>query len=139
MGADLQARKENVMADVNRGNRPLSPHLTIYRPQLTSITSILTRITGNALLLAAMLAVWWFVAAATGPEAYARADAVITSWFGKLVMLGSIWALWYHSLAGIRHLIWDTVRMLEITQAEKLGWGVIAGSFVLTALTVAVL
>lgn len=127
------------MADVNRGNRPLSPHLSIYRPQLTSITSILTRLTGNALLVGALLAVWWFAAAATGPEAYARADGVITSWFGKLVMLGSIWALWYHSLAGIRHLIWDTGRMLEITQAEKLGWAVIVGSVLLTALTVALL
>jgi len=127
------------MADVNRGNRPLSPHLTIYRPQLTSITSILTRLTGNALLIGALLSVWWFVAAASGAESYARADAVITSWFGKLVMLGSIWALWYHSLAGIRHLIWDSGRMLEITQAEKLGWAVIVGSVLLTALTVAVL
>jgi succinate dehydrogenase / fumarate reductase cytochrome b subunit len=56
------------MADVNRGNRPLSPHLTIYRPQVTSITSILTRITGNAMLLAALWIVWWFLAAATSPE-----------------------------------------------------------------------
>ena len=56
------------MADVNRGNRPLSPHLQVYRPQLTSITSILTRITGNALLLAALLSVWWLLGAASGPE-----------------------------------------------------------------------
>ena len=56
------------MADVNRGNRPLSPHLTIYRPQLTSMTSILTRITGNAMLVAALLIVWWFLAAATSAQ-----------------------------------------------------------------------
>ena len=73
------------MADVNRGNRPLSPHLTIYRPQMTSMTSIFVRITGNALIVAALLVVWWFVAAAAGPDAYATADAVITSWFGNLV------------------------------------------------------
>jgi succinate dehydrogenase / fumarate reductase cytochrome b subunit len=127
------------MADVNRGNRPLSPHLSIYRPQLTSVTSILTRITGNALLLGALLIVWWFIAAATGPVAFARADAVITSWFGKLVMLGSIWALWYHSLAGIRHLIWDAGHMLEIGRAEMLGWAVVIGSVVLTVITVAIL
>ena len=69
--AATQARtpdKDDAMADVNRGNRPLSPHITIYRPQITSITSILTRITGNALLLGALLMVWWFLAAATGPE-----------------------------------------------------------------------
>lgn len=126
------------MADVNRGNRPLSPHLQVYRPQLTSITSILTRITGNALIIGALLVVWWFIAAATSPEYFALANGVITSWFGDLVMLGSVWALWYHSLAGIRHLIWDSGRGLEIETAEKLGWAVIIGSFVLTALTVAV-
>ncbi|WP_135507317.1 succinate dehydrogenase, cytochrome b556 subunit [Roseovarius aestuariivivens] len=124
------------MADVNRGNRPLSPHLTVYRPQLTSMTSILTRITGNALILAALLTVWWFLAAATSEEYYATADAVITSWFGDLVMLGSLWALWYHTLAGIRHLIWDNAMMLEVETAEKLGWGVIGGSIMLTIITV---
>lgn len=123
------------MADVNRGNRPLSPHLTIYRPQMTTISSIFTRITGNALLVAALLVVWWFLAAATSPEAFARADGVITSWFGTLVMVLSLWALWYHSLAGLRHLVWDTGRGLDIETAEKMGWGVFGGSAVLTILT----
>ena len=127
------------MADVNRGNRPLSPHLTIYRPQLTSMTSIFTRITGNALLVGALLIVWWFIAAATGPEAYARANGFLTSWFGDLVMFGSVAALWYHTLAGIRHLIWDSVHMLEVEQGEKLGLAAIAGAIVLTILTVIVL
>jgi len=127
------------MADVNRGNRPLSPHMTIYRWPVTAITSILTRITGNALLVGGLLAVWWFVAAASGPDAYAVADAVITSWFGKLVLLGSIWAIWYHTLAGLRHLVWDAVYLLDVAVAEKLSWGVIAGSLVLTVITVAVL
>lgn len=123
------------MADVNRGDRPLSPHLTIYRPQLTSVTSILTRITGNALLLAALLAVWWFLAAATSADYFTTADAVITSWFGDLVMFLSLWALWYHLLAGIRHLIWDNAMMLEVEAAEMLGWICIGGSVVLTILT----
>lgn len=127
------------MADVNRGNRPLSPHLTIYRPQLTSITSILVRITGNALVVAALLVVWWFLAAASSPEYFALADAVITSWFGDLVMFLSLWALWYHTLGGFRHLIWDNAMMLEIETAEKLGWGVIGGSVVLTILTALVI
>lgn len=123
------------MADVNRGNRPLSPHLQIYRLPLTAITSILTRITGNALLVGALLLVWWLLAAATGPEAYAVANAVVTSWLGKLVLIGSLWALYYHGLAGIRHLVWDMGWGLDIATAEKLGWGVIAGSAVLTVLT----
>ena len=124
------------MADVNRGNRPLSPHLTIYRPQLTSITSILTRITGNALLLGALLTVWWFLAAASGPDYFATVDGIVTSFLGDLIMFGSLWALWYHLLAGIRHLIWDNAMMMEIETAEKLGWAVIGGSVILTILTV---
>ena len=123
------------MADVNRGNRPLSPHLSIYRPQLTSVTSILTRITGNALLLASLMIVWWFLAAAISPEYFAFADWMITSMLGDLIMILSVWALWYHALAGIRHLIWDNAMMLDIPTAEKLGWAVVVGSFVLTVLT----
>ena len=127
------------MADVNRGNRPLSPHLMIYRPQLTSISSILVRITGNAMIIASVMIVWWLFAAATSAEYFALVDGVMTSWFGKMVMLGSIWALWYHTLGGVRHLIWDNAIALDIPTAEKLGWAVIIGSFVLTAITVAVL
>lgn len=123
------------MADVNRGNRPLSPHLTVYRPQLTSMTSILTRITGNALIVAALLIVWWFLAAATSPGYFQTADRVITSWFGDLVMALSVLGLWYHTLAGIRHLVWDTGRALDVPTAEKLGIGCLGGSVVLTILT----
>lgn len=123
------------MADVNRGKRPLSPHLQIYRPQLTSITSILTRITGNALIIASVLIVWWFLAAATSERFFDLANAVLTSWFGDLVMTGSLWALWYHTLAGVRHLIWDNAMGLDIPTAEKMGWAVVIGSFVLTLLT----
>lgn len=127
------------MADVNRGNRPLSPHLSIYRPQLNSITSILTRITGNALLVAALLIVWWFIAAATSPGYYAFVDGLLTSWLGNLIMVLSLWGLWYHTLAGIRHLIWDNARMLDIASADRLSWIVIGGSVLLTLLTVIVI
>src|SRR6056297_1688206 len=123
------------MADVNRGNRPLSPHVQIYRPQYTSITSIFTRITGNALLVGTILVVWWLLAAATGPDAFATANGVLTSWLGDIVLTLSLWALWYHTLAGVRHLIWDTGRGLELDQAEKLAYAVIGGSVVLTLLT----
>ncbi len=123
------------MADVNRGNRPLSPHLTIYRLPITAITSILTRITGNALLVAALMTVWWFLAAASGPEYYDFANAVITSWFGDLVMGLSVLGLWYHTLAGVRHLIWDQVIALDIKTAESLSWAVVIGSLALTVLT----
>ena len=127
------------MADVNRGNRPLSPHISIYRPQLTSISSILTRITGNALVLGAVLVVWWLLAASTSPGYFALADWMITSWLGDVVMVLSLWALWYHALAGVRHLIWDSGRGLEMAVAERLGWAAIIGSLVLTVLTLVVI
>ncbi len=127
------------MADVNRGKRPLSPHLTIYRPQLTSITSILTRITGNALLFGSLLIVWWLLAAAMSAEAFAVADWAITSIWGKVIMLGSIWALWYHTLAGVRHLIWDNAVGLDLEVAYTLGWIVVIGSAVMTIVTITLL
>jgi succinate dehydrogenase / fumarate reductase cytochrome b subunit len=124
------------MADVNRGNRPLSPHLTIYRPQMTSISSIFVRITGNALLAATLLLIAWLLAASTSAAAFEWVQCVITSWFGDLVFLLSLWALWYHMLGGLRHLIWDTGRGLELKTAERMGWMMIIGSLLLTAYTV---
>lgn len=124
------------MADAKRVERPLSPHLQIYRPQLTAITSILTRITGNALIVGVILAVWWLLAAATSPGYFAVANAVVTSWFGDLVFAGSALAVWYHFLAGLRHLYFDAGHGLEIKTAEKLGWVCIIGSVVLTVLTI---
>lgn len=127
------------MADVNRGNRPLSPHLQIYRPQLTSMTSILNRITGNAMIVAALLIVWWFLAAATSESYFAIANGLLTSWFGDLVLFLSLWGLWYHTLSGVRHLIWDYAVGMDLPTAYKLGYAVIGGSVILTLLTVAVI
>jgi succinate dehydrogenase / fumarate reductase, cytochrome b subunit len=129
-------QQDDAMADVNRGNRPLSPHISIYRPQINMVSSILTRITGNGLIVAAMLIVWWLLAAATSAEYFAIADGVLTSWFGILVLTLSVWALWYHFLAGLRHLYWDTGRGFDLPTAEKLGWACVGGSVVLTVLTV---
>ena len=124
------------MADVKRIERPLSPHLTIYRPQLTSITSILTRITGNALIVTAFIIVWWLLAAATGPEYFAVVDGFATSILGDIIFALSALGIWYHYFAGLRHLIFDAGRGLEIATAEKLGWACIIGSVVMTVLTI---
>ena len=122
------------MADVNRGNRPLSPHLQIYRPQITSTLSILHRMTGVGLTLGAALVVWWLLAAATGPEYFALVDGLITSWLGHLVLLGLTWALSYHLLNGIRHLFWDMGYGFEIETVDRTGIAVVIGSGVLTVL-----
>ncbi len=129
------------MADVNRGKRPLSPFMIgpYYKPQMTSMTSIFVRITGNAMLVAGILIVWWFLAASYGPDYFATADAVLTSWFGDLVLTLSLWALWFHSLGGIRHLIWDTGRGLDLKSAYTMGYIMIFGSLVLTVLTLLVI
>ena len=123
------------MADVDPGKRPLSPHLTIYRPQVTSISSIFIRITGNALVFSTLLLVAWFLAEAIGPKTYNVMHFIISSWFGKIMMILSLWALWYHYLGGIRHLVWDTGRGLELKTAEIMGWAMMLGSFLLTIIT----
>ena len=123
------------MADASKVTRPLSPHLQIYRPQLTAITSILTRITGNGLIVGTLLVVWWLLAASTSPDYFDLANAVLLSWPGKVVLTLSLWAVWYHYLAGLRHLYFDAGKGLDIATAEKLGWGVIIGSVILTILT----
>ena len=131
------------MADAKRaapvassGGRPLSPHLQIYRWQVPMLTSILTRITGHALVAGVLLGVWWLLAAATSEAYFATANAVATSWFGDLVFTGSLWAVWYHYLAGLRHLYYDAGHGLDIPTAEKLGWVCIIGSVVLTVITI---
>lgn len=121
-----------------RVERPLSPHLQIYRIQMTSVSSILTRITGHALMAGVILGVWWLLAAAVSEPYFAVANAVMTSWFGKLVMTGSLWAVWYHYLAGLRHVLFDARLGLEIKTAEMLGWVCILGSVVLTVLTIVI-
>ncbi|MBA4323846.1 MAG: succinate dehydrogenase, cytochrome b556 subunit [Rhodobacter sp.] len=130
------------MADAKRaapassGGRPLSPHLQVYRIQMTSVSSILTRITGSAMMVGVILGVWWLLAAATSDAHFARVDALATSWFGDLVFTGSLWAVWYHYLAGLRHLYYDAGHGLDIPTAEKLGWACIIGSVVLTVITI---
>lgn len=123
------------MADVNRGSRPLSPHLQVYKLPIAAVTSILTRVTGHALLAGLLLLVWWLVAAVSGPHAFAWADWVLRSWLGFLILTGSVWALWYHLLAGVRHFFYDAGKMLEIKAAEKASWAIIFGSVALTLLT----
>ena len=127
------------MAEVKRVERPLSPHLQIYRIQMTAVSSILTRITGNAIIVGVILAVWWLLAAALSDGQFARANGVATGWFGDLVFGLSLLGVWYHYLAGLRHLYFDAGHGLDIRTAERLGWVCIVGSVVLSALTLFVI
>jgi succinate dehydrogenase / fumarate reductase cytochrome b subunit len=113
-------------------DRPLSPHLQVYRPQITSVLSILHRLTGVALGLGALALVYWLAAAAAGPRAFAQAQAFAGSWLGWLVLLGFTWALFYHLCNGIRHLFWDAGLGFEISTARLTGWCVLLASFALT-------
>ena len=114
-------------------NRPLSPHLQIYRPQLTSMLSIAHRGAGIALGVGAAFFAWWLLAAASGPEAYGYAQAFFGSVPGIIVLAGFSFALFYHLCNGIRHLFWDAGMGLELDQAYRSGWAVIAAAVVLTA------
>jgi succinate dehydrogenase / fumarate reductase cytochrome b subunit len=120
------------MADAKGHKRPLSPHLTIYRPQMSSISSIFVRITGVALTLGFVLIIWWLLAAATSAVYFDVVNGLLTSWFGALVLIGSLWALCYHSLGGVRHLIWDMGYGFDLKVADRMGWAVIIGSFIAT-------
>jgi succinate dehydrogenase / fumarate reductase cytochrome b subunit len=113
-------------------DRPLSPHLQVYRPQITSVLSILHRITGVALGGGALLLVYWLAAVAAGPDWFAQAQAFAGSWFGQFVLLGFTWALFYHLCNGIRHLFWDAGFGFELTTARLTGWCVVLFSVVLT-------
>jgi succinate dehydrogenase / fumarate reductase cytochrome b subunit len=119
------------MANVER---PLSPHLQIYRWPVTMATSILHRATGVGLAAGTILLAWWLVAAAAGPEYYGLVQACLGSILGRLVLLGFTWALFYHLLNGIRHLFWDAGHGYSLPVANKSGWAVILGSVALTVL-----
>jgi succinate dehydrogenase cytochrome b subunit len=119
---------------MDNADRPLSPHLQVYRWQLTSVLSILHRAAGLALSLGALLLVWWLVAAASGPSAYRTVQGFLGSWFGFLLLLGWAAALFYHLCNGIRHLVWDTGHALDLNATYLGGWLVVAATAVLTSI-----
>ena len=127
------------MADVNRGNRPLSPHLTIYKPQLTSMSSIMVRITGIVALGAALIVVAWLLAAATSASAFATVNVLLDSFIGDVILLGATWSIFYHMLGRLRHVLWDFGYCLEVAVSEKLAIGMFALATILTALVAVVI
>lgn len=119
-------------------NRPVSPHLSIYKLIPTMVMSIVHRITGAALYFGTILVAWWLIAAAAGPDQFNLANAVFGSIIGRIVLLGYTWALLHHMLGGIRHLIWDTGRGLDRELTTKMAKATLAASLALTILVWAI-
>jgi len=112
--------------------RPLSPHLFIYKPLINMVMSILHRLTGIALYFGTLLLAAWLIAAAMGEGQFNYVSALFAHPVGKLVLFGYTWALAHHMLGGIRHLIWDTGRGLQIWQVNALSWLTLLGAIALT-------
>ena len=116
--------------------RPLSPHLGVYKFMYTMALSILHRITGCAATVGLLAFVWWLMALASGPDAYAAAMRCLGSPLGKLLLVGFTFSFLFHFCNGIRHLVWDTGRGLERAQARASGYFVIVAAVVLTIVVV---
>ncbi len=116
-------------------NRPLSPHLQVYKPQLTSFISITHRGAGVFLSLGAIVLSCWLLSIALGPESYNMLQTHISNWYGQLLLLAFVFSFYFHLSNGIRHLFWDMGKGFEICTAYKSGYTVIAASIILTALT----
>jgi succinate dehydrogenase / fumarate reductase, cytochrome b subunit len=121
------------MAEIRApSERPLSPHLQIYRPMLTMMMSIVHRATGLALYFGTLLLAWWLIAASAGPNAYANFEWFAGSLIGRLILFGYTWALIHHMLGGVRHLIWDTGRGFGPSEREWLVAANLIGSIAIT-------
>jgi len=120
--------------------RPLSPYMQYVNAHTmhTMGLSILHRITGLALTAGSVLLVYWLIAAATGPAAYAQAQIVFANIVVKVLMIGWVFSFCYHFLNGIRHLVWDTGRGFDLTVSRNSGYAVFAAAVLLTVLVVAV-
>jgi succinate dehydrogenase cytochrome b subunit len=112
--------------------RPLAPHLSIYKPQLTSVLSISHRITGLALSIGTVLLVWWLLAAAAGGDAFGVAQRFWGSWVGLVLLVGWTFSLFFHLCNGIRHLAWDAGWGFALAETYMTGWAVVAASAALT-------
>jgi succinate dehydrogenase / fumarate reductase cytochrome b subunit len=118
-----------------RADRPLSPHLQIYRWYFTMALSIAHRATGIGLAAGLILLTWWLLALASGPDAFATAQAVAGSWIGVLVLFLWTFALFYHMGNGVRHLVWDCGYGFDLEVARKSGIAVLAFAGVMTIIT----
>ncbi|NIN35558.1 MAG: succinate dehydrogenase, cytochrome b556 subunit [Gammaproteobacteria bacterium] len=116
-------------------NRPLSPHLQIYKPQLTSLLSITHRGTGVFLSIGALFLSCWLLSVANGPESYQTIQNHILAWYGQTLLYAWVFSLYYHLCNGIRHLFWDIGLGLELKTTYISGYAVVILSVLMTAVT----
>ena len=120
------------MSEVRKVERPLSPHLQIYKPMLSMTMSIMHRITGAAMFFGTILLVWWLVAASQSDAYFDFVQGFFGHWFGRVILFGYTWALLHHMLGGVRHLIWDSGRGYDLPVLETMVRANLIGSIVLT-------
>lgn len=125
-------RKPSISSPAGKRSRPVSPNIQNYRPQLTSVLSIVNRITGIFLSLCAVVLVIWLIAAAIGANAYAVVRGVIGSWPGQALLFAATFSFFLHLCGGIRHLVWDTVHGFELRSIYASGWLVVAAAVFLS-------
>jgi len=135
MRAALAPRFRARLPQMTQAERPLSPHLQVYKPQLTSVLSIGHRATGLALSVGTIFLVWWLAAAAAGGDAFATARWFFGSWLGLLLLFGWSFSFFFHLCNGIRHLCWDAGYGFDLRTTYATGWTVVAASGVLTVLS----
>ncbi len=122
------------MQVMNSADRPLSPHIQIYRPQLTSVLSILHRISGVVLAIGAVLVAVWLSAQAYYPNFAESIFLCLSGFLGRLFLFAWTLTLFYHLCNGIRHLVWDAGKGLEIKQVYRSGWITVVSTFVLSTI-----
>ena len=120
---------------MKNSTRPISPHLQIYRPQLTSVLSIAHRGTGIVLAAGALFLVYWLNALASGTGAFDQLRHYMGTWYGQVILLGFSFSLFYHLCNGVRHLFWDAGLGFELETVYRSGKAVVAVSLLLTAAT----
>jgi succinate dehydrogenase / fumarate reductase cytochrome b subunit len=120
------------MIPPSQEKRPLSPHLQVYKIQITSLLSVLHRGTGMVLYGGAVLCALWFIAVARGPESYERMQSFLFHPLGLVILLGVSFSFFYHLCNGVRHLCWDIGIGYDLSTVRRTGWAVIVSSFFLT-------
>jgi succinate dehydrogenase / fumarate reductase, cytochrome b subunit len=118
--------------------RPLSPHLSVYRPTMTMAMSIAHRISGIARYVGVLLLAWFLIAVSSDASSFAVFSDFISSFIGRLTLFVITWALFHHLVGGVRHILWDAGYGLDAPLRDQMAWATAIGGFALTVLVWAI-